>query len=62
MRKLVAFSALALSLTGCGAAQVAGMYPGAWVDGPDTGRKVFCVGSDKSINCDWVGYHLKDKR
>jgi hypothetical protein len=59
---LVALTITAVTLSGCGGAQMAGMYPGNWVDGPDHGRKVFCVGSDKSISCDWVGYHRDDHR
>lgn len=50
-----------LILSGC-AAQMAALSTNAWVDGPDHGRKVFCVGSDRSISCDWQGYHLGDRK
>lgn len=53
--RLAALAALTLIITGCG---VQGQtVTGKWIDGPDGVGKVWCVGGDSSLSCNWGAYN-----
>ncbi len=53
---VAAFAALLLS--GCATDDY---VQGGYIDGPDHGRKVWCVTSGYGVDCDWQSYHRGDK-